>query len=78
MAFPWAAFTVRVARDVGTKLDIDILPQDGQSNSPKQSSDLRNAVNQGVDGVLLAANRCERTGTRSKRRDRSQYSDRDC
>jgi len=54
MAFPWAAFTVRVARDVGTKLDIDVLAQDGQSNSPKQSSDLRNAVNQGVDGILLA------------------------
>ncbi|MGA8476432.1 MAG: hypothetical protein WB696_00580, partial [Chthoniobacterales bacterium] len=54
MAFPWAAFTVRVARDLATKLDIDVLPQDGQSNSPKQSSDLRNAVNQGVDGVLLA------------------------
>src|SRR5260370_3891123 len=49
MAFPWAAFTVRVARDLATKLDIDVLPQDGQSNSPKQSSDFRMAANQAVD-----------------------------
>jgi inositol transport system substrate-binding protein len=54
MAFPWAAFTVRVAREQAKKLDIEILEEDGQSNSPKQSSDLRNVVNQGVDGILLA------------------------
>ena len=29
-----------------------MLEQDGQSNSPKQSSDLRNVVNRGVDGIL--------------------------
>ena len=54
MAFPWAAFTVRVANDLAKKLDIDVLPQDGQSNSSTQSSDLRNDVNQGLDGILLA------------------------
>ena len=54
MAFPWAAFTVRVAREQAKKLDIEVLEEDGQSNSPKQSSDLRNVVNQGVDGILLA------------------------
>jgi inositol transport system substrate-binding protein len=54
MAFPWAAFSTRVAREQAKKLDVDLLEQDGQSNSPKQSSDLRNVVNQGVDGILLA------------------------
>jgi inositol transport system substrate-binding protein len=54
MAFPWAAFSTRVAREQGKKLDVDVLEQDGRSNSPKQSSDLRTAVNEGVDGILLA------------------------
>jgi inositol transport system substrate-binding protein len=54
MAFPWAAFSTRVAREQGEKLDVDVLEQDGRSNSPKQSSDLRTAVTEGVDGILLA------------------------
>ena len=54
MAFPWAAFSTRVAREQGKKLDVDVLEQDGRSNSPKQSGDLRTAVNEGVDGILLA------------------------
>jgi inositol transport system substrate-binding protein len=54
MAFPWAAFATRVAREQGKKLDVEVLEEDGQSNSPKQSNDLRNVVNQGVDGILLA------------------------
>jgi inositol transport system substrate-binding protein len=54
MAFPWAAFSTRVAREQGKKLDVDVLEQDGRSNSPKQSSDLRTAVTEGIDGILLA------------------------
>jgi inositol transport system substrate-binding protein len=53
MAFPWAAFVAKVAQDTGKKLDADVLPQDGQDNSSTQSSELRNAITQGVDGVVL-------------------------
>ena len=54
MAFPWAAFTTKVAQDTGKKLNAEVLLQDGQGSSSTQSSDLRNAVNQGVDGIVLA------------------------
>src|SRR5205823_3150317 len=38
------------------KLGLDVLVQDGQGSSSKQSSDLRNAVNQGVDAIVLTPN----------------------
>lgn len=54
MAFPWAAFTTKVAQATGKKLNAEVLLQDGQGSSSTQSSDVRNAVNQGVDGIILA------------------------
>lgn len=56
LAFPWTAFTAKAARDEGSKLGVDVLVQDGQGSSSKQSSDLRNAVNQGVDAIVLTPN----------------------
>ena len=53
MAFPWGAFTAKVAQQEGKKLNVDVLLQDGQGSSSTQSSNLRNAVNQGVDGIVL-------------------------
>ena len=54
MAFPWAAFTTKVAQEEGKKLNSEVLLQDGQGSAATQSSDLRNAINQGVDGIVLA------------------------
>jgi inositol transport system substrate-binding protein len=54
MAFPWAAFTAKIAQETGKKLNAEVLLQDGQGSSSTQSSVLRNAVNQGVDGIVLA------------------------
>jgi inositol transport system substrate-binding protein len=56
LAFPWTAFTAKVGKDEGSKLGVDVLVQDGQGSSSKQSSDLRNAVNQGVGGIVLTPN----------------------
>ena len=56
MAFPWTTFTAHVAEEEGKKLGVDIILQDGQGSSSKQSSDLRNAVNQSFDGIVLTPN----------------------
>src|SRR5947209_13922999 len=56
MAFPFFAFMRNEANDEAKKLDVTLALQDGQGSSPKQSSDLRNAVTQGVDGIVLVPN----------------------
>jgi inositol transport system substrate-binding protein len=56
MAFPFFAFMRNQANDEAKKLNVDLVVQDGQGSSPKQSSDLRNAVTQGVDGIVLVPN----------------------
>ncbi len=56
MAFPFFAFMRNQANDAAKQLDADLAVQDGQGSSPKQSSDLRNAVTQGVDGIVLVPN----------------------
>lgn len=56
MAFPFFAFMRNQANDEAKKLNIDLILQDGQNSSPKQSSDLRNAVTQGLDGIVLVPN----------------------
>jgi inositol transport system substrate-binding protein len=56
MAFPFFAFMRNQAIDEAKKLNADLFVQDGQGSSPKQSSDLRNAVTQGVDGIVLVPN----------------------
>ena len=56
MAFPFFAFMRNQANDEAKTLNVDLALQDGQGSSPKQSSDLRNAVTQGVDGIVLVPN----------------------
>lgn len=56
MAFPFFAFMRDEANNEAKKLKVDLIVQDGQGSSPKQSSDLRNAVTQGVDGIVLVPN----------------------
>ena len=54
MAWPWPAAAANLAKKEGDKLGVEILIQDAEGSSAKQSSELRNAVVQGVDGIILA------------------------
>jgi inositol transport system substrate-binding protein len=56
MAFPFFVFMRGAASNEAKKLNVDLIVQDGQGSSSKQSSDLRNAVTQGVDGIVLVPN----------------------
>jgi inositol transport system substrate-binding protein len=56
LAWPFQAFIAHAAQAAGKQAGVDILLMDGTGSSPKQSSDLRNAVTQGVDGIVLNAN----------------------
>jgi inositol transport system substrate-binding protein len=59
MAHTWNAAAATAAGKEAQKLGVTLILQDGQGNSAKQSSDIRNAVNQGVDGIALGANDAE-------------------
>jgi inositol transport system substrate-binding protein len=54
MAWPWNAAAARRAQEEAKKLDVELLIQDAEANSAKQSSELRDAIVQGVDGVMIA------------------------
>lgn len=54
IAFPFFAFMRDQAVDEAKKLNVELIIGDGQGQSPKQSSDIRNAVNQGVDGIVIS------------------------
>jgi inositol transport system substrate-binding protein len=56
LTYPWQAQAAKVAQDEARKLDVDLLLQDGEASSPKQESDLRAALNLGVDGIVLDPN----------------------
>jgi inositol transport system substrate-binding protein len=56
LTYPWQAQAAKVAQDEARKLDVDLLLQDGEASSPKQDSDLRAALNLGVDGIVLDPN----------------------
>ncbi len=56
MALPFFTFMNSQANDEAKKLQIDCVIQDGEGSSSKQSSDLRNAVTEGLDGVVLDPN----------------------
>ena len=56
LSYPWQAEAAKVAQDEAQKLDVDLLLQDGEASSPKQDSDLRAALNLGVDGIVLDPN----------------------
>jgi inositol transport system substrate-binding protein len=56
LEFSWLAVAAKTAKEEAQKLNVELIVQDGQGSSPKQSSDLRNAVSQGVDGIVLDPN----------------------
>ena len=56
LAFPFFAFMKTQAEDEGKKLGIQVSVEDGQGKSPTQSSLVRAAVTQGVDGIVLIPN----------------------
>src|SRR5258708_1917276 len=52
LAFPFFAFMKTQAEDEGKQLGIQVTVEDGQGKSPTQSSEVRTAVTQGVDGIV--------------------------
>ena len=54
LAFPFFGFMKSQAEDEAKKLGVELTTQDGQGSSPKQSDDLRNALNQGVNGIVVS------------------------
>jgi inositol transport system substrate-binding protein len=54
MAFPFFASMRDQAIDEAKKLNVELIIGDGQGQSPKQSSDIRNAVNQSVNGIVVS------------------------
>jgi inositol transport system substrate-binding protein len=56
LAFPFFAFMKTQAEDEGKKLGVQIAVEDGQGKSPTQSSEVRTAVTQGVEGIVLIPN----------------------
>jgi inositol transport system substrate-binding protein len=54
LAEPFFVFMNKEVRDEAKKLDINVSVVDGQSNSPKQTADVENAITQGVAGIILA------------------------
>src|SRR5258707_2960889 len=53
---PCQALADKPAREEAKKLNVELIVQDGQGSSSKQSSDVRNAVPQGVNGIVLDPN----------------------
>ena len=56
MALPVFTFMRDQAVDEAKKLNVELIIGDGQGQSPKQSSDIRSAVNQGVAGIVVSPN----------------------
>ncbi|AWK89751.1 substrate-binding domain-containing protein [Azospirillum thermophilum] len=56
MSEPFVIAMNRALQDEAKKLDVSLIVVDAQSNSPKQSADLANAVVQGAKGVIVAPN----------------------
>ena len=54
MAEPFFVFMNKEIQDEAKKLNVKISVVDGQSNSPKQTADVENALTQGVAGIILA------------------------
>lgn len=54
LAEPFYVFMHREILDEAKQLDVNVAVLDGQASSPKQTSDVENALVQGVDGLILA------------------------
>ncbi len=50
---PFFNFMRQEVLDEAKKLDIKVIIQDAQASTPKQASDLENALTQGVDAIVL-------------------------
>jgi len=53
---PVPAFERDLALAEAKKLGFELIVTDGQNSSPKQSSDIRNAIVQGIDGAIVLPN----------------------
>jgi inositol transport system substrate-binding protein len=56
LAFPFFTFVKTQAEDEAKKLGVQLTVEDGQGKSPTESSEVRTAVTQGVDGIVLIPN----------------------
>ncbi|MBV8401770.1 MAG: substrate-binding domain-containing protein, partial [Acetobacteraceae bacterium] len=54
LTIPFYVFMRKQAEDEAKKLNIKLLVEDAESSTPKQASDLENALTQGVDGIVVA------------------------
>jgi inositol transport system substrate-binding protein len=54
LAEPFFVFMQRELTDEAKKQNVSVSVLDGQASSPKQTSDVENALVQGVDGIVLA------------------------
>ena len=54
LAEPFYVFMNRELEQAAEEQDVDVVVLDGQASSPKQTSDVENALVQGVDGIILA------------------------
>ena len=54
LAFPFYGFMKSKAEPEAKKLGVELIIQDGRGSSSTQSDGLRNALNQGVNGILVA------------------------
>ena len=54
LAEPFFVFMGRAGREAATEEKVSLAIIDGQASSPKETSDVENALNQGVDGIILA------------------------
>jgi ABC-type sugar transport system substrate-binding protein len=52
--FPFFVHMVNIAEEKAAELDVELIVQDGQDNSAKQSANLESAIAQGVDGVVIS------------------------
>lgn len=50
------AYALTLVRQEAEILGVTIFPQDGKGSAVQQSADLMNAVNMGLDGIILAPN----------------------
>jgi inositol transport system substrate-binding protein len=54
LTIPFYVFMRKEAEDEAAKLGVNLIIQDAEGSTPKQGSDLENALNQGVDGIVVA------------------------
>lgn len=56
LKYPVFVYSRGIAEDEAKKLGVELVVTDGQASSPTQSSDIRNAAVQGVNGAIILPN----------------------